>query len=256
MELFVCTKCLIEKDVSHYFIYKNKSNTRYKHCKDCNRIKSKIFKNKDKEGYNKKRKEKRKKYSIQEKEYRKQYYLEKIKPKNKLNKPKKKILTQEERLIYQKNYRNKHRESLKLDARRYRQENKNIISANKKKIYAKRTELDKIKQNIRVRIRKAIQNGYKSASSQELLGDTIYNVKIFLESKFTKGMNWENYGKDGWHIDHIKPCDAFDLSDPEQQKACFHYTNLQPLWSTRDIAMSYGEGSDYIGNLEKGYKIL
>ena len=41
-------------------------------------------------------------------------------------------------------------------------------------------------------------------------------------------MNWDNYGV--WHLDHIIPCARFDLSDPEQQKICFHYTNLQPMW--------------------------
>jgi hypothetical protein len=51
-----------------------------------------------------------------------------------------------------------------------------------------------------------------------------------LESKFTEGMSWSNYGYKGWHVDHIKPCASFDLSDPEEQKKCFHYTNLQPLW--------------------------
>ena len=34
----------------------------------------------------------------------------------------------------------------------------------------------------------------------------------------------------GWHIDHIKPCASFDLTDPKQQQQCFHYSNLQPLW--------------------------
>jgi len=32
-----------------------------------------------------------------------------------------------------------------------------------------------------------------------------------------------------YHIDHIKPCCAFDLTDPEQIKECFHPKNHQWL---------------------------
>lgn len=34
----------------------------------------------------------------------------------------------------------------------------------------------------------------------------------------------------GWEVDHIRPCASFDLTDTGQQKECFHWTNLQPLW--------------------------
>ena len=44
-------------------------------------------------------------------------------------------------------------------------------------------------------------------------------------------MSWNNHGFYGWHIDHIYPCSKFDLTDLNQQKQCFHYTNLQPLWA-------------------------
>jgi hypothetical protein len=48
-------------------------------------------------------------------------------------------------------------------------------------------------------------------------------------------MSWDNYGIAGWHIDHIKPCCTFDLTDLEQQKQCFHYTNLRPLWAKDNL---------------------
>lgn len=58
-----------------------------------------------------------------------------------------------------------------------------------------------------------------------------------MEKQFQPWMNWENYGKYngeyffGWDVDHIRPISSFDLTDPEQQKKAFHYTNLQPLCS-------------------------
>lgn len=50
----------------------------------------------------------------------------------------------------------------------------------------------------------------------------------WLESKFTKKMKWENYGK-YWHIDHIQPLAAFDVYNNEHMQKAWHYTNLRPL---------------------------
>jgi len=87
------------------------------------------------------------------------------------------------------------------------------------------------------------RNGFakKSSSTFDLIGCNIEFLKQHLERQFLKGMTWKNYGK--WHIDHIKPCTAFDLHDPIQQRECFHWTNLQPLWSVDNIR----KGSLYNG---------
>ena len=84
----------------------------------------------------------------------------------------------------------------------------------------------------------SIKNQQKT-STKRLLGCSLEELIIFIEKKFKKDMSWDNYGK--WHVDHIKPISKFDLTDKEEQKKCFHYSNLQPLWA--------------IENLKKGSKI-
>jgi hypothetical protein len=73
---------------------------------------------------------------------------------------------------------------------------------------------------------------------RDYLGCSISYYKDYIESKFQEGMTWENYGVHGWHLDHIIPCTAFDLTNPEQIKKCFHYTNTQPLWAKDNIKKS------------------
>ena len=93
------------------------------------------------------------------------------------------------------------------------------------------------KINLRSRLSKAISSNNKSSNTMVLLG--IANIEFLwkhLEKTFKKGMTRENYGK--WHIDHIRPCANFDLSDSDQQKQCFHYTNLQPLWALDNLLKS------------------
>ena len=84
--------------------------------------------------------------------------------------------------------------------------------------------------NLRSRMNGAIWRGYgsKSAGTLDLIGCTIPELMAHLESKFVPGMNWENRWQ--WVVDHVRPIVSFDLSDPAQQRACFHFSNLQPLW--------------------------
>jgi hypothetical protein len=63
-----------------------------------------------------------------------------------------------------------------------------------------------------------------------LLGCSIEEFKQYLQKQFKEGMTWSNYGQHGWVIDHIYPCCKFDLSIEEEQRECFNYKNLQPLW--------------------------
>jgi Uri superfamily endonuclease len=89
---------------------------------------------------------------------------------------------------------------------------------------------NKIAHNLRTRLGKAITSNISAVKD---LGCSIEELKSFLESKFTLGMTWDNYGK--WHIDHIKPLSKFNLSDTKELLMACHYTNLQPLWAKDNI---------------------
>lgn len=90
----------------------------------------------------------------------------------------------------------------------------------------------KIKNNTKIRIRRLIgRSSDRGSKTFDRVGlPNVEALKKHLEGKFKPGMNWENYGFRGWHIDHIKPLSKFDLTDPKQLEKAFHYTNLQPLW--------------------------
>lgn len=99
---------------------------------------------------------------------------------------------------------------------------------------------------IRGRVKNAVNGKLRIEKTTELIGCSFAELKAHLESQFKDGMTWENYGQRGWHIDHIIPCAAFDLTDPEQQKKCFHYTNLQPMWCEENQRKTcYYNGSLY-----------
>jgi hypothetical protein len=94
-----------------------------------------------------------------------------------------------------------------------------------------------ILQSQRSRVRWALssQQTRKSAQTIEYVGCSAKFLAWHMEVQFRDGMTWKNYGS-RWHVDHILPCASFDLSNHEQQKKCFHWTNLQPLLAAENLA--------------------
>jgi len=86
----------------------------------------------------------------------------------------------------------------------------------------------KLKCYLRTRIYNALKGISKSASTVKLLGCSIENLWIHLESQFEEGMCRENYGT-FWEVDHIIALALFDLTREEHQRRAFHFSNLQPL---------------------------
>jgi len=91
----------------------------------------------------------------------------------------------------------------------------------------------KLKHCLRTRLHNALKGKHKSKRTMELLDCTIDELWVHLESKFEPWMTRENYGL--WHVDHIKACSKFDLTDAAQQRECFHWSNLQPLEAVVNI---------------------
>lgn len=231
---------IVCKDCRKAYYYQNKEKIREKHLayyennkEIYKRLNAEHYKN-NKERYEANR-EKRKKNNP---DYFKKHY--------KKNKEKKQA--------YKKVYNKENRDKINKSRKKHYHENKDKIRDKLNKKSRERTKNDiqyKVSRNIRSRIRAAITKGFKKGRCIELLGCTIPELKSYLEARFLPTMTWENYGT-LWHIDHIIPCASYNLVDPEQQKKCFHYTNLQPLFAKTTII----EGVTYIGNLEKSDSVL
>jgi hypothetical protein len=141
---------------------------------------------------------------------------------------------QESKKLSDKIYYESNKDKVKNRVKTYRENNKekrNLVERERRKV-----DLEyHIKSILRGRLRLALEGNLKSQPTMALLGCDISTFIRHIENQFTEGMSWNNYGCEGWHIDHIKPCAAFDLSKPEEQATCFHYTNLQPLWAKDNL---------------------
>jgi hypothetical protein len=128
-----------------------------------------------------------------------------------------------------------HKKQLQASRREYLKKHRKEIY---KRIYEyekRRSKTDlgfKILRRLRSGLHSSLrsQGAKKSDRTLVLTGCTIKELIKHIESRFDKKMTWNNYGFYGWHIDHKKPCAAFDLIKPEEQRKCFNWKNLQPMW--------------------------
>lgn len=147
------------------------------------------------------------------------------------------IISNKEKIkVIQRNYREKHKDTLDAKSKKWKENNKDKHRQNQREYFNKRKKLDinfKLSSRLRTRLWNALKNNQKIGSAIKDLGCTLTELKKYLQNKFQFGMNWENYGE--WHIDHIKPLSLFNLTNREEfLKAC-HYTNLQPLWARDNL---------------------
>lgn len=196
-----CTKCKQEKELDEFRINRND-------CKSCEKQ------------YNLENKERRKETTKQwhlenkeyTKEYRKQWYLD----------------NKEHKLELNKQWKINNQEREKEARKQWNLENKEHVNQYQRNKRKTDPEYN-LMRNLRSRVGSALKwSGIKkSKRTMELIGCSVEFLKKHLEDQFKPNMSWDN--RSSFHIDHIKPCSSFNLLDEEEQKKCFHYSNLQPL---------------------------
>jgi hypothetical protein len=198
-----CNCCKIDKDVS--FFYKKNGRTGLagynSNCIECSKLKNKLIQKR----YREKNKEKIKKYREENKD----------------------ILDN-----YIKKWREENKEAIKIKKSIYYENNKEKI-IEQVSLYQKermrRDHLYKLTRGIRSLILASLKNQFteKSLRTQEILGCSFEEFKIYLENQFDENMNWDNQGS-YWHMDHIKPISLAETK--EEVYELNHYTNFQPLY--------------------------
>jgi hypothetical protein len=143
-------------------------------------------------------------------------------------------------LANKKRYYQENKELIKAKRKTYYDSNKAAVRKSESKYRKARRQTDvsfKLMCNIRNHVGQFLKSGFKNRTIT-YLGCTLDELKSYLEKQFSPGMSWENYGVNGWHIDHKFPLSKVNLSDLEAIKKVLHYTNLQPLWAKDNIKKS------------------
>lgn len=214
----ICTKCKLSKELSFFKKDSSKKDGYYSSCKECVKIVAKEYQKNNRTEINKK--------SI-------------IWNKNNLEKRSeinKKYNQSEGGILKQKEYRRLNREKLSFSKREWSLNNIERSREIKRNYKIRRRERDplfKIEESLRSSIKRYIK-GKKQKSTFEILGIDIDDFKCYIESKFTEGMTWDNYGE--WHLDHIIP--QIYSKNLEELYNLNYYINFQPLWKLDNLSKS------------------
>lgn len=221
-----CKDCGIEKPISD-FTYVRTRDWYEPRCRICHNIKQNNYIHSRPDLMEQNRVNAKKYYTKDveaSKEYRRQHY----------KKQDNEVMKQKRREWYRNN-----KEKHATKRAEYEANNKDRLRAARRKWENNRLATDinyKLKNLLSGRIRSELKGvSQRTLRTEELIGCTIPELKLFIESLLPKEWNWDNYGVNGWHIDHRIPLSWFNLENENCRKLAFSYKNLQPLWGTENI---------------------
>lgn len=193
--------------------------------------------------YDKVRENQRKRYQKRRDEGWKRPYSEKNRARNRAYYHKKRDDKDfiEKRKVYKRGWVENNQDKIRASARA--RAKKPEVKEKKNERCRERYRLDteyRLQRILRSRLTQALDDkrAFKWDTAFDLLGCSIDELMAHIQKQWKPGMSWDNYSREGWHIDHIIPCAAFDLTKPEEQCKCFHWSNLQPLWAKENLSKS------------------
>ena len=264
----ICNKCNVSKPIEEFYKNKTYPDGFLKHCKTCHKMVTKTH-NKELSVEKKKlslmkRRARNRKVSLEviieedrivneAKKMGKKYCFTCLRTLNLSSFSKLKIssdglntICRECRITKNKKFYDDNTERISNNKKEYfkkNKENKIKYSNSYNKQRKKDDTLFRLCVNIRSRLRGYLKNKDFRRNNKNsffyIVGCTPDELRFHLESKFTEGMSWDNYGSRGWHVDHIIPISSANSFDVAIKLN--HYSNLQPLWA--------------IDNLKKGKKM-
>lgn len=89
------------------------------------------------------------------------------------------------------------------------------------------------------------QTGRAGRGIEGAIGYSMEQLRAHMERQFGKGMSWEKFRQGLIHIDHIRPLNTFDHTNPEEARAAWALSNLRPLWADENLRRPK-DGSDLL----------
>lgn len=206
MENRVCCRCKIEQPMCEYGLQKNGPDGYRSQCRSCRRLEAKEYRERN---------------------------LDKVKAAKEAWKTKNPDYDK----IYSENNPDKKRDAII----KWNLENPGLASQRTKNWLAKNPHIKTWRTTLRCSLLRMGKE--KDGHTIDMLGYSAEDLKNHLESLFTEGMSWDNYGE--WHIDHIQPLITFDVETP--QSIVNALSNLRPMWASKKEI----NGVLYEGNLNR-----